>query len=153
VRFPVSYGSTIRFRRRSANVRKFKALFENHGGIKKFDAATLGQLNDPRGRRKACDSAAPEGAALSGAPSDCNSEHLDGLKAHPLIKTRAATSEALPTRLMPTFYLADPPVLSILDHKLVRQRIEKRAPYEIRPPTAALATQLPLRCRRKLAGE
>src|ERR1700756_804110 len=128
----------IRLRRRSANVRKFKALLKIGGADQYSMRHTLGQLNDSWRRRKACDSAAPKSSCSFGSTSYLQYWNIfDGLKAqsfdqNPRGNIRGAShttdADAFTSQI---FRRLD----RFLNHQLVRQRIEKARDHdEIRAP-------------------
>src|SRR5215469_10790046 len=72
----------IRLRRRGADVRKLEALLKVGGSDQNSMGHTLSQLNNPRGRRKPGDSAAPKGACPFRSTSDLQYRNIfDGFKA------------------------------------------------------------------------
>src|SRR5207237_5500097 len=85
--------------------------------------------------------------ALSGAPPTCNiGTSLTGSSPNPLIKTRAATADALPTRLIPMLLplrssavLIDTGTTNSYGSVLRKQATITR----LAPPTLALATPPP----------
>ena len=139
----------IRLRRRSANVRKFKALLKIGGADQYSMRHTLGQLNDSWRRRKACDSAAPKSSCSFGSTSYLQYWNIfDGLKAqsfdqNPRGNIRGAShttdADAFTSQI---FRRLD----RFLNHQLVRQRIEKARDHdEIRAPDSGARPRQPSR--------